>query len=202
KHAVEQPAALSELRPDLPAGLEAVVARMMAKAPGQRYQTPGEVAAALEPFTRPRPADSSDMVALLLGPVESLRRPRRRVLVATLAALLFLGMTIAGVVYRIQTDKGELVITTESDDAEGVIKQGGKVVRILDTKTDKEITLALRSGVYELELKGAPEGLKLNIDKATLTRGETVLARITRGDKPGDALTEPPPAKRPPDGVV
>src|SRR5262249_43277659 len=39
-------------------------------------------------------------------------------------------------------------------------------------------------------------------DKATLTRGETVLARITRGDKPGDALTEPPPAKRPPDGVV
>ena len=39
------------------------------------------------------------------------------------------------VVYRIQTDKGELIITTESDDVEVVVKQGGKVVRIIDTKT-------------------------------------------------------------------
>src|SRR5262249_52428517 len=107
KHAVEQPAALSEWRPDLPAGLEAVVARMRAKAPGQRYQTPGEVAAALEPFTKPRPADSSDKVALLRRPAESLHRPRRRLLVAMLAALLLIGVIIAGVaVYRIQTDKG------------------------------------------------------------------------------------------------
>ena len=66
---------------------------------------------------------------------------------------------LAGVVvYRIQTDKGELVITTESDDVEVVVKQGGKLVRIIDTKTDKKITLALRSGAYELELKGGPRG--------------------------------------------
>ena len=64
-----------------------------------------------------------------------------------------------------------MVITTESDDVEVVIKQGGKEVRVIDTKTDKQITLA-HSGEYELELKGAPEGLKLNIDKATLTRGK------------------------------
>src|SRR5262249_17566347 len=50
KHATEQPAALSALRPDLPAGLEAVVMKMMAKLPDQRYQTPGDVAEALAPF--------------------------------------------------------------------------------------------------------------------------------------------------------
>src|SRR5262249_38275108 len=49
-HATEQPAALSALRRDLPAGLEAVVMKMMAKLPDQRYQTPGEVAEALAPF--------------------------------------------------------------------------------------------------------------------------------------------------------
>src|SRR5262249_2647470 len=70
--------------------------------------------------------------------------------------------------------------TTESDDVEVVVKQGGKEVRIIDTKTDKQIALALHSGVYELELKGAPEGLRLNIDKATLTRGGTEVAKIER----------------------
>ena len=71
-----------------------------------------------------------------------------------------------------------LVITTESDDVEVLVKQGGKGVRILDAKTGKEITLS--SGIYELELKGAARGLKLSIDKATLMRGQTVLAKIER----------------------
>src|SRR5262249_25964298 len=39
------------LRPGLPAGLAAVVARMMAKDPAQRFQTPAEAALALAPFT-------------------------------------------------------------------------------------------------------------------------------------------------------
>ena len=49
---------------------------------------------------------------------------------------------LAAGVYRVQTDNGELVITTESDDVEVIVKQGGKLVRIIDTKTDKQIALA------------------------------------------------------------
>lgn len=41
---------LRRVRPDVPAELEAVCARMMAKAVGDRYQTMSEVIAALEPF--------------------------------------------------------------------------------------------------------------------------------------------------------
>ncbi len=41
---------LSAVRRDVPAELAAVVAKMMAKAPEQRYQTPAEVAKALVPF--------------------------------------------------------------------------------------------------------------------------------------------------------
>jgi serine/threonine-protein kinase len=55
------------LRPDVPGGLAAVVNRMTAKDRAARFQTPAEVAAALEPFCRPdteasalpRPADIS-----------------------------------------------------------------------------------------------------------------------------------------------
>jgi serine/threonine protein kinase/WD40 repeat protein len=180
----EQPVpAIRQVRPDVSPELSAIVVRLLAKKPEDRYQTPGEVAAALEPFTKPQLANSSDTFAVPL--IGESRWPRRRLLIATVAALLLVGVTIAGMaIYHIQTDRGELVITTESDDVEVVIKQGGKTVRIIDTKTDKAITLALRSGVYELELTGAPDGLKLDIDKATLTRGKQTLAKIERAAKP------------------
>jgi serine/threonine protein kinase len=53
KHAVEQAAPVGALRPDLPVGLVRAVERMMAKAPEQRYQTPGQVAEALAPYAAP-----------------------------------------------------------------------------------------------------------------------------------------------------
>jgi sugar lactone lactonase YvrE len=161
----EQPVpSIRQKRPEVPPELAAVVTRTLAKQPRDRYQTPAEVAAALTPFTQP--------------PAAQPPRKRRRLLIGLAVA----GLVLAGVVvYHILTDNGELVITTESDDVEVVVKQGGEFVRIIDTKTDKQITL--RSGVYELELKGAPEGLKLNIGKATLTRGKVTLAKIERIEK-------------------
>lgn len=50
----------STIRSDVPPELDAVVAIMLAREPSQRYQTPGEVAEALLPFTNfaPRPRQS------------------------------------------------------------------------------------------------------------------------------------------------
>jgi serine/threonine protein kinase len=58
RHRCDRPQPLIELRPDLPPGVEPVVARMMANRREDRYQTPAEVAAAVEPF-RDRPAHRS-----------------------------------------------------------------------------------------------------------------------------------------------
>jgi WD40 repeat protein/serine/threonine protein kinase len=121
------------------------------------------------------------------------KRPRRwavtvvlsRRWAVTVVLSLLLGILAAGIaVYRIQTDKGELTITSESDDVEVVVKQNGKLVRIVDAKTGKAITLTLRSGTYELELKGDPEGLKLDLDNVSLRRGDTRLAKIKRVPPP------------------
>src|SRR5262249_36532670 len=167
-HVNKKPLPLTELRHDLPEGLMLVLERMMAKNPKHRYQTPAEVARALERFTspttvtrRPKPrhgaqrTDSNETI--LLEKSSFIRRKRRTVISAAIAILIAVAVLLGRAVYRIQTDKGELVITTESDDVEVVVKKGGKEICIIDTKTEKSITL--RSGVYELELKNAPAGL-------------------------------------------
>jgi hypothetical protein len=59
-HLDQEPPPLRELRPEVPPAVVAVVERMMAKDPAQRYQTPAEVAQALLPFckagAKPAPA--------------------------------------------------------------------------------------------------------------------------------------------------
>jgi formylglycine-generating enzyme required for sulfatase activity/tRNA A-37 threonylcarbamoyl transferase component Bud32 len=51
-HVTKVPEPLHRLRPEIPEGLSAVVARMLAKEPGQRYQTAEQVKQALTPFCR------------------------------------------------------------------------------------------------------------------------------------------------------
>lgn len=50
---LEEPPRLRAVCPQAPAELEEVLLRMMARRPHERFQSPTEVAAALEPFTRP-----------------------------------------------------------------------------------------------------------------------------------------------------
>jgi serine/threonine protein kinase/WD40 repeat protein len=47
-----KPLSLVSLRADAPRGLEQVIAKMLAREPGERYQQPRDVARALEPFCR------------------------------------------------------------------------------------------------------------------------------------------------------
>jgi WD40 repeat protein len=207
-HVNKKPQPLTELRPDLPEELMLVLERMMAKNPKHRYQTPAEVAIALEPFTRaiaialppkpprPEPEPNTDHTIVFKKPVWDRWRPR--LMIAT-AVLAFLVAGLLGVgVYRIATDKGELVIQTDNDDVEVVVSKGGKEVKIIDTKTGKHVTLD--SGEYELALKDGGD-LTISPGKITLKRGKTVLATITRR-KPDGPLADLPPAGRPPDGVV
>jgi serine/threonine protein kinase len=54
-HLKREPTPLPELRPEVPAALWAVVARLLAKDPARRYQTPAEAAQVLAPFVKAGP---------------------------------------------------------------------------------------------------------------------------------------------------
>jgi len=122
-HAEREPEPIREHRPDVPEGLVAVLARLMAKDPAERFQTPAEAAAALAPFAElpsaailplPRPGSAScaDEVAATAetpraappGSVRPPSRPRRRWAVALAVAALAALLAVA--VYRIQTADG------------------------------------------------------------------------------------------------
>jgi serine/threonine-protein kinase len=53
QHSTEKATPVEQLRPDLPAPVAAIVRRLMAKAPKERYATPAELAAELAPFAVP-----------------------------------------------------------------------------------------------------------------------------------------------------
>src|SRR5262249_11184065 len=55
KHQLEEPEPLLQLRPGVPVEVAAVVGRMMNKQPDDRYQTPAQVAAALQALATKQP---------------------------------------------------------------------------------------------------------------------------------------------------
>jgi formylglycine-generating enzyme required for sulfatase activity/dipeptidyl aminopeptidase/acylaminoacyl peptidase len=69
-HAQEAAVPLTDLRADVPAGLWAVIARMLAKKPEERFQTPAEVVQALQPFASP-----GGQVTASLPPLPALAAP-------------------------------------------------------------------------------------------------------------------------------
>ena len=76
-HQMKTPPPVRKLRPEVPEAMAAVVARMMAKAPAARYQTPAEVATALAPWTRSPPAPPSPSELPSMRPTITAGRPWR-----------------------------------------------------------------------------------------------------------------------------
>jgi serine/threonine protein kinase/WD40 repeat protein len=169
--AVKDPPPPQQVQPGVPAGLSALVMRLLAKNPEQRPATAREVA---------------DTLAALAAPPPLAPPPRRTG--QLLAAALLVGVlgvasgTYGPAVFRFITDRGQLVIHTDDPDVQVNVKQNSQTVEIVDLKTKKSITL--RSGDYDLELADAGGGLKLTAQRVTLRRGGKVVVEVRREAAP------------------
>jgi tRNA A-37 threonylcarbamoyl transferase component Bud32 len=176
-------------RRDLPAGLAALVDRMLAKRPDDRPATPGAVAEALAPYCR------GHRVELLVGGAEAPgkdakpqaagggRKPSWRWLalsgggaVAALALMLLA---------RITTPDGELVVEVapEIRDKVTIEVKRGDDVRVFSHDPEQsgdDWSISLEEGQWQVRLKNVDEQFKLDRDAVQITRGPRQLVRVTR----------------------
>jgi WD40 repeat protein/serine/threonine protein kinase len=208
---------IRQFRPDLPELLAAVVHRMLAKDPAERFATPAEVADAVGPFTgdcdlpallskaegKPippiqksrRPATTEEHLALpkvetdarpaaqrpsLLARVANRRWKRRWKRWPVAATLVGIPLLLAAVMaVRVATDRGAVTIESLVPDVQILVKRNGKEAKRLEL-AQGENRFTIQSGDIEIALLGAKtDGLRVDNDTFTLTRGETAIARIT-----------------------
>jgi uncharacterized protein (TIGR03067 family) len=166
-HRERTPRPLTELRSDVPPSLGRVVARMMAKDPAGRYQTPAAVAEALHPFA-------------------SSARPRSRGALVITAAVMLLGVlgivgfSFSGTVYRIVTNQGELTVEVNDPQIKVMLEQNG--ITVHDGTNHFKVTIGqndLKAGHYKVEVKDPRGGSGTFRDEFTLTRNGKAIVKVT-----------------------
>jgi uncharacterized protein (TIGR03067 family) len=167
--------------PNLAPDLGAILAKMLAKRPEDRYQTADEVVTALEGVLA-RAKHGSDTTP---------RKRRKRWVVTGAALVLAALVAAAGVVFKIQRDNQEITIATDDPDIEVVMKRKGEVVRVIDKKSGQ--VWELDTVTNQIGLADAPDGLRFE-----LPQGAAVVIRRKgeKDGKPAFTITRAPAAPR------
>ena len=204
--ATEPIPSIRQFRAEIPEDLAALLNRMLARNPHERFATPGNVAAALEPFTsgcdlmalsadaeckgnreanadRSRESTPPVCSSALVG-TDSDRKPNAKPASVTPGRswrrwAIILGSIpsmILGAVLYLQTQYGRLTIETDVSDVKIVVESDGRVT-IIDPKLQR--TVRLWPGEYDVRLEEERIGLTLSTRSFTLKRRseETVEVR-------------------------
>ncbi|HMF16133.1 MAG TPA: protein kinase [Gemmataceae bacterium] len=157
RHAAEEPYPLRAQRTDVPGAFAAVVSRMMAKKPQDRYQSAAEVAAVLDEWGKILILPSEN------GKLGVLPHKARGILffLVGLVAMVLSGLVADGVVRIPAGPDPEIEIKTDDPNIEVVVK-GDRIVRIIDPKTGKAYQLDRHD--LTLSLVDDPDGLSVTLD--------------------------------------
>jgi serine/threonine protein kinase/Leucine-rich repeat (LRR) protein len=202
--ATESAPPLRQRRPDAPAELCAVVARMLSHDPAERYATPAEVVAALEPLT-----DGADLAALLTGageaaetnasviegdmplssPKSATRKDhsvtpsarlarsgrRRRPIIAAATALGFGGIVLLGLILlSLRTPYGEVVVELGGDVPADIAKQ-----LKIEVRGDGNLQVADAAHGWTIDVEEGKYSVKLagRVDRVELDKNQIVVSR-------------------------
>ena len=187
------PPSLHERNSKIPDWLLAIIERLMAKRPEDRFQSAGDVVEVLsrgyESACRSPASDSGSFRMPHIAPATASmddRGVRKRL---RLVAIAFLPIALFAAVFIIRTSKGEFVLTTQDPAiATQINAAGGLVVENKATKASYTLMPGpnqLPNGDYEL-IVTAPDGLELTTSRFQLRRfggavNATVIARPVLG---------------------
>ncbi|MBC7821575.1 MAG: protein kinase [Planctomycetaceae bacterium] len=178
-HAERAPQLLATFRGDIPQTLQQVLDRLLAKRPEDRFQTPAELAVALEPFVAPLHRVRHNVVmALSIAPTPD--RPLAAGLKRVLMAAGFVGFVLVmAVIVQVVTDKGALHIRSVADGVVLLLCQGDRAVWRIDVGAGDTVK-RLPSGEYALKLKDPPSDLRLSSATVVLSRGRSANIVVSR----------------------
>jgi serine/threonine protein kinase len=197
-----EPPRLETLRPDVPVDLANLVAELLSRQPADRPASAAHVAERLAPLagdsrldelvTRadqalqeiaaPRASEervvslpSENKIAVEPEPAFSGRGRyyRNWFLAAAMLPLLIFG----GVLLALETQKGQLVIESESASVTVNLLQDGKVYDTLEVVPGTETT-RLYAGQYEIVLDAASDRFAVENSQFSIRQGETIVARV------------------------
>lgn len=173
---LDHPDSPRQIDMSIPSTLSDTVMHLLEKDPRDRPESSALVASCLQSKKRP-PHSTAERVR----PQASVKPNRGAWWGGGMVATLLLGMAgyfAAPTIYRVVTDSGEITVKSDDPNVKVEVLQGGEVLRVIDTATSDSVTV--RSGKYELRLKGKASGLTIEPDKITLRRNDVETASIVR----------------------
>ena len=206
---------IRECRADVPPELAAIVEKMLAKEPESRFASAAEIATVLASFASGSSLKTLVCAAMkkedrraglldansareffgasrgtqaFVSPAPGSTPPggRSRIGRRLAAAAAFFALVAAGIVIYVQTDAGELVIRSPEDGVQVLVRKAGETVKNFVLKSG-ENAVTLRSGSYEILLGANTDGLAVDDDKVTLTRGGQEVVTVERRKQMLDA---------------
>jgi serine/threonine protein kinase/Leucine-rich repeat (LRR) protein len=204
------PKPVRDLNPSLPPALGELVMQLLAKEPGERPASAREVGDRLAALEKQLASPSSAVgqtsvsvpVAATPAASGSTRRRRGPIAVAVVLALLPLVLWFGGAIFRIATNKGQIVVEVDDPKAEVIVQDNG--VRIHDGVGARTITATAGDHELNVTIKGANGETRFFTRKLTLKRGgkEIVnvhleLAKATTPAPEPEKPKEPRVAQRP-----
>jgi WD40 repeat protein len=177
----EKPRPIREQNPNIPRWLEAIVMKLLEKAPSARFQTAAEVSdllgRCLAHVQQPKLVRLPEIPRgrTRLRPRASWRRPLA--MAATVLALLICGL--GATVITVRTNQGTLVIEVDDPDVK-VTVEGDKII-----VTDPDgAEIRLKPGDYKV--KATKDGKLVDNKPITIKRGEKTIVTI-RAERPATA---------------
>lgn len=173
----DTPRGIRESNPDIPAWLESIVMKLLAKTPDQRFDSAEQVGELLEgclahaqqPTVSPLPTS----VAALSSGGREFPPSFKFIAAAAFAFLIF----VAGVFVTIELNKGTLTIESNADDVPIRILQDGETVQRLTVKQSGE-TVRIAAGNYVVVIDTPTDELTIEGSQVVLRRGESEIVRV------------------------
>lgn len=213
--ATSEPPQIQSKRPEIPAALAAIIHKMLAKQPEDRFALPSQVAAALEPFTvganlstlldpKPETVVLASEPTVVRQPTKSPPPPSRRSswLRAFFGAM---GLLLCGVILSITTKNG--TITVESPDGELpqnlkiVVSDGGNDVAILQAENNWSVKVT--HGEFQVAVADKATGFEVEGSQVVVKRlGKTLLTVRKRGEPITSEVVETPATQPDDHGLI